>query len=206
MAPSKTPQLSLIDIRLHPAADEATLRNLASGIWQNAGRAESAGGSFVKVRYGCEPDNSRYFLIVLEDGCVAGVIGHFEFTDNDRVAGLTWSGLLPEFRGRGIYRAALMLLIEEVKSAFPKAAHIEEIVPAGPRHDEVVNTFGSLGFEFRGKHHDESPLFDGGSKLWLPIPGRAKPRWQCRGKFMYDSWAPGPPPPLMLSSKEHPAE
>ncbi len=38
------------------------LRELASRIWQNAGRAKAAGRSFVDVFTVGEPDNSRYFF------------------------------------------------------------------------------------------------------------------------------------------------
>jgi hypothetical protein len=40
---------------------------------------------------------------------------------------------------------------------------------------------------------DADPDYDNATVLWRQISGQ-RPRWRSRGRYVYDSWAFGPPP------------
>lgn len=193
---STTAAVTLRDVR-EGGTSEQLVRDLAARIWATPKAQRCAGDSLCCVLGPGEPDRSQYYFVILPDGRIAGIVGHYEI--GGKFAGLTWSGLLPEHRGQGIYRAALGRLEERIASIYPKAEILVEIVPPGPRHDQVVEAFYALGFENRGRHHDADPDYNDATTLWRQIAGRG-PRWKCRGKYIFDSWEPGLGPPVSLLS------
>ncbi len=188
---SLSPIVALRDVR-EGSTSEQLVRALAARIWATPKAQRCAGDSLCCVLGPGEPDRSQYYFAVLQDGQIAGIVGHYEI--GGKLAGLTWSGLLPEYRGQGIYRAALHCLDDRIAELYPKAEVLVEIVPPGPRHDAVVCKFQSLGFEVRGTQRDSDPDYDNATVLWRQIQGRW-PRWKSRGRYVYDSWACGPIPP-----------
>jgi hypothetical protein len=168
---SPPPKIELINIHNVADADDAMLRNLANKIWQDPERATAAGTSFVSVKYKFEQKNNstQYYVIFLNNVKIVGIIGHFEYPTTEQILGITWSGILPEYQKQGIYKAALEELTSKVKIKYPKARHLEEIVPQGTRYNRLICIFKQLGFLIKGIHYDNDILFDKGTRMWLNI-------------------------------------
>jgi hypothetical protein len=102
---------------------------------------------------------------------------------DDGVPGLRWSGIVPELRGRGLYRTALHELICVVQGLRPDAEWLEELLPKN--RSDLVIVFEKLGFEDWGTISGDDEHFQGGIRMRLPING-ALPRYLEIGKGLVD--------------------
>lgn len=67
------------------------------------------------IEYFQHKRQSNYYLI-LDNDIPCGIIGWYEFEENDPNAFVGWFGGLPKFRRKSIATKALLLIIDEVKS------------------------------------------------------------------------------------------
>jgi len=158
------PQISLVPLKEAPLITTADLKELAFSIWKDPTRAQSALDSFIRTLTIGECDHSQYYLIKRANQLV-GIIGHFEFSHTDQIIGLTWSGVIATHQKKGIYKEALNLLSTVIKTQYPYALYLEELVPLGTSHDAVIPPFLKLGFKLYGQHVDTNPLFNGATIL-----------------------------------------
>jgi GNAT superfamily N-acetyltransferase len=96
-----------------------------------------------------------------------GITGYFDIDNDKGIAYLRWTGLLPEYRGRGIFREALRQLVLQLKGANPSISALVELVPDNEYgHSIVVPAFERVGF----KRNDSIRIPAGEDADWPCIP------------------------------------
>jgi GNAT superfamily N-acetyltransferase len=112
---------------------------------------------------GGEDSIGPFWAIILQDKPI-GITGWFraDYLPKSSV-GLRWTGIHPEYRGHGGFRAAVQHVISDVRAAAPEIEMITELAPALWAH-QIVPAFQKLGFEVVKERHQTQgtdPLFEG---------------------------------------------
>ena len=158
----------LVDIS-HSLISSEQLMRLATAIWRDPVAARRAGESAVRYWRGQAASKGPFYLIRDANGRDLGLIGAFWHADKSPVVGLRWSGVIPDCRSQGVYRAAISSLVEILQSLCPNGQWLEEMVPPG--RSDVIPVFESLGFEDWGMIRGDDPHFERGTRMRLPING-----------------------------------
>lgn len=163
---------------------EATLLNLAAAIWANPVSAKRAGESAARYLRGGAASKGPFFLIRDAEYSDVGLIGTFWHEEHGTVIGLRWSGVVPAYRGRGVYRGALTEMVVLIKSLRPDAQWLEELLP--PTRPDLIPFYEKLAYEDWGTIRDgDDPHFLGGRRMRLPINGTPARYCEC-GKGLID--------------------
>ena len=103
-------------------------------------------------------------VLIMKNDVVVGISGYFPFNEEYTDFGLRWHGVIPEFRGQGISRAALSQVAALALRRFPEGDHLIELVPLNAYGDGLVEYFQRIGF----RPHGETERYDWADHDWQP--------------------------------------
>jgi len=103
-----------------------------------------------------DDDNNKKYFIVDARQYPIGLTGYYVI--DGRVI-LAWHGIIPQYRSNGASTIALQLLAAKIRSSYPNATELIELVPED-REDEVGPYFMKLGFVPTGIIFDHPDFVD----------------------------------------------
>lgn len=137
------------------------IRELCERIWPEPYAAEAANAT---ISDGIVDPQSQIFLIYDNFRRLLGITGYFEIEGD--VAYLRWTGVLPEFRRRGIFLEAIRLLVRQLRGANPNVKKLVELVPDNEYGKSIMNAFVVSGFVY----DQEFPVPHGEATDWNVLP------------------------------------
>ena len=87
-----------------------------------------------------------WYYIQNDGGDKVGFTGYYLSEKTPDSAGLTWTGILPQYRRLGYFTQAIEDIAEIVENRHPRITQITELIPKH-RVDDLLPIFQSVGFE-----------------------------------------------------------
>lgn len=139
---------------------------LCNRIWPEPYAAAAAQAT---IEDGMIDPKYQIYLIMAEGALgvkfVIGLTGVFDI--HGSTAYLRWTGLLPEFRGKGAFRQSIWELTQIIKGANPKLNSLIELVPDNDYGRLIQGAFMNLGFTHEP---DLDVIPEGEDSDWKVIP------------------------------------
>ncbi len=124
--------------RVHSSVIEA----MCHEIWPMPYAADAA---FASVEDGLTNPTGQVFFIK-GGNYIIGITGFFDPDPDCGNAYLRWTGVLPQYRGTGAFRAAIELLKMHLKGVDPRFSELIELVPDNEYGQSIVGAFTATGW------------------------------------------------------------
>ncbi len=142
---------------------EQDIRNMIAAIWPAPYAKDAIDAT---ILWGFDEPQHQIYLIYFDDE-VVGITGFFDIDSHAGQAYLRWTGVIPEYRRRGIFKEAVRQLAAILIGANPSINRLIELVPG----NEYGHTVAKLAFEAIGfKERKDLPVPVGEDDDWPCIP------------------------------------